>query len=146
MDLAKCIVQAADMLHQRDITNNRFKIELFYHFRYKYDLFVMPTATELFIEFRGMVFRWRKGDETDFHFVLEFLLAEMAEDVKRKVAHDVRNNNYIPLRDPRFDDMCVEVSYEGQRKFHNVYTHVRPKEIIIYYIRLLELIHRVHND
>ncbi len=145
MDLAKCIVQAAQELEELDVRKLKFKIDLFFHFRYRHELFVIPTIDYLFIEFRGMVFRWKKGDETDFDFVLDFILTEMAADVKRKVAHDVQHNNYIPLRDPRYDDMCIEVSFEGQRKFYNVYSHVRPKEILIYYIRFLELIHRVEK-
>ncbi len=146
MDLAHSIVQAAAVLHQHEKKSKRFRMELFFRFRYKHVLFIMPTDTTLFIEFRGMSFRWEKGSQSDIDFVIDFLCNEMTEDIKRKVAHDVRTNSYIPIRDPRYADICIEVSYEGQCKFHNVYSHLAPKDIIMYYIQLLQLVDDVQND
>jgi hypothetical protein len=146
MDLATSIVQAAERMHQSDREKKRFKIELLFRFRFKFELYIIAAGDIMYLEFRGVVFKWKKDNTAYGDTVIEFLCSEMTEDVKRKVAHDVRFNNYIPKNDPKYADIAVDISYDGRQKFYNVYSFVAPKDIIWYYIKILTMVHDVHNE
>jgi hypothetical protein len=140
MDLATSIVQAAHDLQMSDKMKKKFDMELTFRGRHKYSICIIPSSNFLYLEFRGVSFKFRNGDRHALDKVLHFLCNEVTEDVKRTVMYDVLHNNYIPKNDPKYADICVEITYEGERKFNNEYTHIRPYDIIWYYIEILTMV------
>lgn len=124
--------------------NKKFSMEMTFRCRHKYIIFIIPSSEFLYLEFRGVDFKFKNGDRHALDKVLHFLCKEMTEDVKRKVMFDVLHNNYIPKNDPNYADINVEITYEGERKFYNEYTHIQPIDIIWHYIEILSMVDNVY--
>lgn len=140
MDLAISIVQAAHDLQMSDKMKKKFSMELTFRGRHKHSICIIPSSNFLYLEFRGVSFKFRNGDRHALDKVLHFACNEITEDVKRTVMNDVLHNNYVPRNDPKYADIGVEITYEGERKFNNEYTHIRPIDIIWYYIEILTMV------
>lgn len=90
------IAEASAKVFQKQCEENALVVEISMHSKYKYNISVIPMASNILVRYRTLEYKIPRTDAEGYDAAIEFIISAIREDVIAQVADDIENWDQWP--------------------------------------------------